>query len=71
MIVKNKPRPVEIVIPQPDHKFKLDADALEEILCDEELRDKPVVVLSVAGAFRKGKSFLLDYFLRYLNCKVR
>lgn len=69
-MVDDRPRPIEIIIPEDDHKFKLNIEALEDILCDEDVRDKPVVVLSVAGAFRKGKSFLLDFFLRYLANKV-
>ena len=69
-MVDGRPRPIEIIIPQEDHKFKLNVEALEDILCDDDVRDKPVVVLSVAGAFRKGKSFLLDFFLRYLGHKV-
>jgi atlastin len=53
-----------------DHSFDLDMDALGEVLLSEEAKNRKVVVVSVAGAFRKGKSFLLDYLLRFLNNKV-
>ena len=53
-----------------EHKFELNTEALEEVLLSEDVRDKPVVVVSVAGAFRKGKSFLLDFLLRYLQNQV-
>ncbi|XP_051900992.1 atlastin-2-like [Pristis pectinata] len=49
-----------------DHSFSLDEAALESVLLRESIRDLNVMVLSVAGAFRKGKSFLLDFMLRYL-----
>lgn len=65
------PRPIQIVLANEDHTFSLDEDALAEILLRDDIKDRHVVVVSVAGAFRKGKSFLLDFFLRYLNCKVR
>lgn len=60
-------RPIQIVLAKSDHTFELDVDSLENILLSDEIKDKKVVVLSVAGAFRKGKSFLLDFFIRYLN----
>jgi atlastin len=53
-----------------EHAFQLDEEKLEEILLSPNVRDKKVVIVSVAGAFRKGKSFLLDFFLRYLNAQV-
>ena len=53
-----------------DHSFELDMEALKEVLLSDEVQNRKVVVVSVAGAFRKGKSFLLDYFLRFLNNKV-
>ena len=67
---KLKGKPVQVVVATDDHSFDLDEEALTEILLDERVRDKNVVVVSVAGAFRKGKSFLLDFFLRYLNAEV-
>jgi len=45
----------------------LEDDALESILLGAEQKDLPVVVVSVAGPFRLGKSFLLNFFLRYLE----
>ncbi|XP_056326956.1 atlastin-2 [Danio aesculapii] len=61
-------RPIQIVITnENDHKFELDAAALEKILMQEHVKDLNVVVVSVAGAFRKGKSFLLDFMLRYMH----
>lgn len=62
---------VPIILASEDHTFLLDEDALSEILLRDEIRDRNVVVVSVAGAFRKGKSFLLDFFLRYMHSKVR
>ena len=43
---------------------------MQEVLLSEEVCDRKVVVLSVAGAFRKGKSFLLDFIIRYLDAEV-
>lgn len=65
-----EPRAVQIIRSEPDHKFELDEDALEELLLQDHIKDKNVVVVSVAGAFRKGKSFILDFFLRYMRSKV-
>lgn len=51
--------------------FELDEEALEEVLLNPRIADKYVCVLAVAGAFRKGKSFLLDFLLRYMSSQVR
>lgn len=59
-----------IIVANNDHTFRLDEEALKKVLLKDELKDRYVVVISVAGAFRHGKSFLLDFFLRYMNSKV-
>ncbi|XKL68706.1 hypothetical protein PGB90_006475 [Kerria lacca] len=59
--------PIPIVVSEEQHVFSLNETALEKVLLQDHIKDCNVVVVSVAGAFRKGKSFLLDFFLRYMN----
>lgn len=65
-----KGHPVLIVDFKDDHTFELNEEGLAQVLLQDHVKDKNVVVVSVAGAFRKGKSFLLDFFLRYMEHQV-
>ena len=60
-------RPIQIVKVAEKHSFELIEENLQSVLNRPDVRQKKVVVVSVAGAFRKGKSFLLNFFIRYLN----
>lgn len=51
--------------------FNLDLEALQNILSNDEVKDRFVVMISIAGAMRKGKSFMLGFFLRYLNARYK
>lgn len=62
--------PIQIVVPV-NHTFQLQLDELKYVLEADEIKDRHVVVLSVAGAFRQGKSFLLNFFLKYLYAQVK
>ncbi|CAG2107214.1 unnamed protein product [Medioppia subpectinata] len=61
------PCPIPVLKVSDERRFELDIDALEAILLRDSIRDKPLVVVSIAGDFRKGKSFMLNFFLRYLQ----
>jgi Guanylate-binding protein, N-terminal domain len=49
--------------------FALNSENLSSILGKVPHGTK-VAVVSVVGAFRTGKSFLLNFFLRYLRCDL-
>lgn len=66
-----KARPVQVLVVKDDHTFELDEAALSRILLAKDLRDREIVAISVAGAFRKGKSFLMDFMLRYMYNQVQ
>jgi len=59
-------KPIPILLPY-NGKFKFDEEALYKTIDKNEVGNLPAVVISVAGAFRKGKSFLLNFLLKYLN----
>ena len=50
-----------------EKRLRLDKEVVKSLLMSDEIADKPVVVISVAGAFRTGKSFLLNAMTRYLK----
>ena len=63
-----KPCPLQIInLDGESHTFNLNVELLEKILLSEEVKDRKVMVVTVAGAFRQGKSFILNFFLRYLK----
>lgn len=62
-------RAIQIVAPV-NHSFNLELNELKQILEVDNIKNRHVVVVSVAGAFRKGKSFLLNFFLKYLYAQV-
>ena len=56
-------KPVQIM----DADLNLDEEALAKIFMHENVRTVPVSIVSVAGPFRTGKSFLLNIFLKELK----
>lgn len=61
---------VQIIERKSGGSFQLKDNALREILEADDVREREIVIISVAGAYRQGKSFLLSFFLRYLHSKV-
>lgn len=61
-----KHRAVQIIELHSNSEFRANKKVLLEIYSDEKVADLPLIVLCIAGAARKGKSFILNFFLDYL-----
>jgi len=52
-----------------DH-IEFDKAGLEGLLLHPDVKNRKIVMVSIVGAFRKGKSLYLNYCLRYLYANV-
>lgn len=48
----------------------VDNAELDKMFSHPDVKDRKIMVFSIIGAFRTGKSFFLDYCLRYLYANV-
>lgn len=58
------------IVSYENHKFELHLEILQQILDVEDLKDRSVVAVSIVGSYRTGKSFLLNFFLKFLRAQV-
>ncbi|CAO1316215.1 unnamed protein product [Diamesa serratosioi] len=61
--------PIRLITIKEDHSYELNEDLLKNVLLNDDVKDRNVVIVSVAGAMKRGKSFILDFFLRYLSAQ--
>lgn len=52
------------------HELKLNEENLSRILEQDDVKDNVVMIVSIAGPLRKGKSFILGFLLKYLKAEV-
>ncbi|CAH1735364.1 unnamed protein product [Chironomus riparius] len=53
-----------------DNKVVVDIKKLQSILEQKDVRNRKIVAFSIIGAMRKGKSYFLNYCLRFLYANV-
>ena len=64
------PRPVNVLKFDESNKIIIDNAELDKMFLHPEVKNRKVVVFSISGAFRKGKSFFLNYCLRFMYANV-
>ncbi|CAG9809100.1 unnamed protein product [Chironomus riparius] len=64
-------KPITVLGFTDDFNITVDYDNLRKLLLHPEVQNRKAVTVSIIGAFRKGKSFIMDYFLRFLYAKYK
>jgi len=63
-------KPVSVLSTSDSKEVIVDEEELQKLFSHQEIQDRKIVILSTIGAFRGGKSFFLDYCLRFLYAHV-
>lgn len=63
--------PLSIMWVSDNHSEIIDLDVIHDTFLHPEVVDRKIVVLSITGAVNKGKSFLMNYCLRFMYANVR
>lgn len=63
-------KPLSILSISDEAGVQVDSDALDRIFLHPEIANRKIVVISIVGALRNGKSFFLDYCLRFMYANV-
>jgi hypothetical protein len=61
---------MEIKVKEGKKLFDNKYDEIDRILLDPLVIDRKIVVMSIIGEYRKGKSFFLNYCLRFMYANV-
>ena len=65
--MSSAPTKPELIATFENDRSKLRVHVLEEMIKKAKAKDKQVVVISITGVFRSGKSFLLNLLETYLE----
>lgn len=63
-------KPVTVMKFSDTGEIIVDTEEVEKIFNHEEIEDRKIVIFSLIGAFRGGKSYFLNYCLRFLYAHV-
>lgn len=63
-------KPVNILNISDDGVSEIDSNAIDSLFSHPELKNRKAVIVTIVGDFRKGKSYFLNYCLRYLYGNV-
>ncbi|XP_063907482.1 atlastin-like isoform X1 [Zophobas morio] len=66
-----EPSAKQIIDLSEGNKIAANEDTLRQVFLNPSVKDKPVCVVSINGTFQQGKSFLLNFFVRYLKLKYK